>query len=75
MKESFKIYLEDILGLKDSEDNTEQISGLLDLLIEIRQEAKSKKDFFTSDKIRKQLARLGIEMKDEKGGKMSWTRI
>jgi cysteinyl-tRNA synthetase len=75
MKESFKIYLEDILGLKDSAENTEQISGLLDLLIEIRQEAKSKKDFLTSDKIRKQLARLGIEMKDEKGGKMSWTRI
>jgi cysteinyl-tRNA synthetase len=75
MKESFKIYLENILGLKDSAENTEQISGLLDLLIEIRQEAKSKKDFLTSDKIRKQLARLGIEMKDEKGGKMSWTRI
>jgi cysteinyl-tRNA synthetase len=75
MKESFKIYLEDILGLKDSAENTEQISGLLDLLIEIRQEAKSKKDFFTSDKIREQLAGLGIEMKDEKGGKMSWTRV
>ena len=75
MKESFKIYLEDILGLKDSAENTEQISGLLDLLIEIRQEAKSKKDFLTSDKIRKQLAGLGIEMKDEKGGKMSWTRV
>ena len=75
MKESFKIYLEDILGLKDSAENTEQISGLLDLLIEIRQEAKSKRDFLTSDKIRKQLAGLGIEMKDEKGGRMSWTRI
>ena len=75
MKESFKIYLEDILGLKDSAENTEQISGLLDLLIEIRQEAKSKKDFLTSDKIREQLAGLGIEMKDEKGGKMSWTRV
>ena len=75
MKESFKTYLEEILGLKDSAENTEQISGLLDLLIEIRQEAKSKKDFLTSDKIRKQLAELGIEMKDEKGGRMSWTRI
>ena len=75
MKESFKTYLEEILGLKDSAENTEQISGLLDLLIDIRKEAKSRKDFFTSDKIRKQLAELGIEMKDEKGGKMSWTRI
>jgi len=75
MKESFKIYLEQILGLKDSAENTEQLSGLLDLLIDIRKEAKSKKDFLTSDKIRKQLADLGIEMKDEKDGKMSWSRI
>jgi cysteinyl-tRNA synthetase len=75
MKESFHVYLEEILGLKDSAENTEQISGLLDLLIDIRKEAKSRKDFFTSDKIRKQLAELGIEMKDEKGGKMSWTRM
>ncbi len=75
MKESFYIYLEQILGLKDSIENTEQINGLLNLLIEIRKEAKSKKDFFTSDKIRKQLADLGIEMKDEKDGKMSWSLI
>jgi len=75
MKESFYIYLEQILGLKDSAENTEQINGLLDLLIEIRKEAKSKKDFFTSDKIRSQLAGLGIEMKDEKDGKMSWSRM
>jgi cysteinyl-tRNA synthetase len=46
----------------------------MDLLVEIRKEAKSKKDFFTSDKIRKQLADLGIEMKDEKDGEISWTR-
>jgi len=75
MKESFAIYLEKILGLKDSSENTEQFNGIIELLIEIRKEAKSKKDFFTSDKIRKQLAELGIEMKDEKDGKISWSRI
>lgn len=75
MKESFSIYLEQILGLKDISQNTEQTNGLLDLLMEIRKEAKSKKDFFTSDKIRKQLAELGIEMKDEKDGKMSWSKM
>jgi cysteinyl-tRNA synthetase len=75
MKKSFTVYLEEILGLKDTTENTEQLSGLMDLLIDIRKEAKSKKDFFTSDKIRKQLADLGIEMKDEKDGKMSWNRI
>jgi cysteinyl-tRNA synthetase len=45
----------------------------MDLLIEIRKESKSKKDFATSDKIRNQLAELGINLKDEKGGEMSWS--
>ncbi len=47
----------------------------MNLLIEIRKEAKSKKDFVTSDKIRKQLAEAGIEMKDEKDGNISWSRL
>jgi cysteinyl-tRNA synthetase len=31
-----------------------------------------KKDFATSDKIRNQLSEVGIILKDEKGGEMSW---
>ena len=45
----------------------------MELLIDIRKEAKGKKDFATSDKIRNQLTRLGISLKDEKDGGMSWT--
>ncbi|HEY5393647.1 MAG TPA: cysteine--tRNA ligase [Hanamia sp.] len=74
LKEKFRFYLQDILGLKDPAENSAQFNGIIDLLIEIRKEAKSKKDFFTSDKIRKQLAELDIEMKDEKDGKISWSR-
>ena len=74
LREKFKFYLQDILGLKDPAENSAQFNGIIDLLIEIRKEAKSKKDFFTSDKIRKQLAELDIEMKDEKDGKISWSR-
>ena len=44
----------------------------MDLLIDIRKEAKAKKDYSTSDKIRNQLAALGIAMKDEKDGTVSW---
>ena len=44
----------------------------MELLITMRKEAKSKKDFATSDKIRDQLAAMGIELKDEKDGGMSW---
>ncbi len=75
LKVKFTVFLEDILGLKDPNENSSQLSGIMDLLIQIRKEAKSKKDFFTSDKIRKQLADLGIEMKDEKDGNISWSRV
>ncbi|HEU5365905.1 MAG TPA: DALR domain-containing protein, partial [Hanamia sp.] len=75
LKVKFTVYLEDILGLKDPNENSAQLNGIMDLLIQIRKEAKSKKDFFTSDKIRKQLVELGIEMKDEKDGNMSWSRV
>jgi cysteinyl-tRNA synthetase len=75
LKVKFTVYLQDILGLKDPNENSSQLNGIMDLLIQIRKEAKSKKDFFTSDKIRKQLADLGIEMKDEKDGNMSWSRV
>lgn len=75
LKENFTIYLEQILGLKDPSESSGQLSGIMDLLVEIRKEAKSKKDFFTSDKIRKQLSDLGIEMKDEKDGRINWSRL
>jgi cysteinyl-tRNA synthetase len=75
LKSSFSVYLEEILGLKDSLENSVQFSGIIDLLIDIRKEARSKKDFFTSDKIRNQLVALGIEMKDEKDGNISWSHL
>lgn len=73
MKELFKIYLEDIFGLKDpvvSRNNL--LSGVMDLLVEIRKEAKQKKDYATSDKIRNQLQKIGILINDAKDGNMTW---
>jgi cysteinyl-tRNA synthetase len=69
----FKVYLEDILGLKcvTAADN-EKLQGVMQLLIDIRKEAKGKKDFVTSDKIRNQLHQLGIILKDEKDGTISY---
>ena len=73
MKEMFTVYLKNILGLKSLSENNRAFDGVMQLLVDIRKEAKSKKDFSTSDKIRKQLAGLGIEMKDEKDGSISWS--
>ena len=74
MKDKFKVFLEDIFGLQAiSGADNEALKGVMQLLIDIRKEAKTKKDFATSDKIRNQLAELGILLKDEKGGEMSWS--
>jgi cysteinyl-tRNA synthetase len=74
LKKQFGLFIEDILGLKDiSEANNDKLQGVLQLLIDIRKEAKGKKDFTTSDKIRKQLADMGILIKDEKDGNMSYS--
>jgi cysteinyl-tRNA synthetase len=72
LQEKFKAYLEDIFGLKNDSADGGSLSGVMELLIEIRKEAKVKRDFATSDKIRNQLAAIGISLKDEKGGEMSW---
>jgi cysteinyl-tRNA synthetase len=74
MKESFKTFLEDIMGLQNvSAADNETFTAVMQLLMDIRKEAKEKKDFATSDKIRNQLVGIGIQLKDEKSGEMSWT--
>ncbi|HJU46412.1 MAG TPA: cysteine--tRNA ligase [Chitinophagaceae bacterium] len=75
LQKSFKVYLEDILGLQSEQQSSAQLGGVLDLLIDIRKEARSKKDFATSDIIRDKLKSLGILLKDEKDGEMSYTFV
>ncbi len=72
LKNAFRIYLEDIFGLQNQQKNTEVLEHVMQLVMDIRSEAKSKKDFSTSDKIRKQLAEAGISLKDNKDGGMTW---
>lgn len=60
-----------ILGLKDCVEGDQQadvLSGVMDLLLEIRAEAKANKDWGTSDKIRDQLKEAGLAIKDTKDG-------
>jgi cysteinyl-tRNA synthetase len=69
-----KIFIEDIFALKTiTEGDNEKLRGVMRLLIDIRKEARSKKDFATSDRIRNQLQQLGILLKDEKDGSISWS--
>jgi cysteinyl-tRNA synthetase len=74
LQTQFKLYIEDILGLKSiNEADNGKLKEVMQLLIDIRKEAKGKKDFTTSDKIRNQLAQMGILLKDEKDGGMSYS--
>ena len=76
LKTAFKTYLEDVFGLQPlSAAHDEKLDGVMELLIEIRKGAKAKKDYATSDKIRNQLATIGIAIKDEKDGNVSWSSL
>ena len=52
----------------ESGNTAEYLYPLLDLLLEIRQDARNQKDWDTSDKIRDRLKELNIEIKDTREG-------
>ncbi|MFA9392299.1 MAG: cysteine--tRNA ligase [Prolixibacteraceae bacterium] len=68
----FNDFVFDILGLQKEaiavEENTEVLNEVVDLLLNLRIEAKANKDWATSDKIRKELTAMGFEIKDTKDG-------
>lgn len=73
MKSHFSVYLEDIFGLTSMQEKENGLlSPIMELLLDIRKQAKQNKDFVTSDKIRNQLAEIGITVKDDKSGNSSW---
>jgi len=49
-------------------NNAEREAGLIRLLIDLRAEARQRKDFATGDSVRKRLAELGITLEDGKDG-------
>ncbi len=72
---TYRGFILEVLGLKDDEQGADEsrLIGLIDLLISIRKEARTNRDFQTSDKIRDDLKDLGIIVKDEKSGETTYT--
>jgi cysteinyl-tRNA synthetase len=69
LKTTFKIFVFEILGfVHEKSSNNQTLDGVMDLVLEIRNTAKSNKDWETADKIRNQLNKLGIEIMDGKDG-------
>jgi cysteinyl-tRNA synthetase len=61
----------DVLGLENAgQDNNDngKLEGIVNMLINMRNEARANKDFALSDQIRNKLTELGIELKDTKEG-------
>ena len=73
MKDRFTVFLGNIFGLTNTDNNNNEVLiPVMELLLDLRKEAKSKKDFTTSDRIRNQLTEMGIVIKDDKEGNSSW---
>ena len=76
LRDVWKTFAIDILGLR-LEANSQELtpnsqakafSGAIDLLLNIRLQARQNKDWATSDKIRNELTALGFQIKDTKDG-------
>lgn len=75
LRETYHTFIFDILGLKQEDNvtgNDTTVEGLMQLILDLRKQSKSMKDFATSDKIRDELAKIGIGVKDTKEG-ATWT--
>ena len=71
LRKVFVEYGEEVMGLRLQEtddSNVKAFSGAVDLLLNLRMEAKKNKDWATSDKIRNELTALGFTIKDTKDG-------
>ena len=67
---SLNAFVFDVLGLEDisSDNNTDKLSGVVNMLIQMRNKARAEKNWALSDEIRDKLKEIGIQLKDGKEG-------
>jgi cysteinyl-tRNA synthetase len=71
LQEFFNVFIFEIFGLTDESagmSDEKLTSDLMKIIINLRQDAKDKKDWHASDKIRSDLKNVGIILKDTKDG-------
>lgn len=72
LKTTFSIFLTDVLGLNFENFSVSsagnKLDGVVNMLIEMRNEARANKNWSLSDEIRDRLLALGIQLKDGKEG-------
>ena len=70
LKKRYPQYIKEVLGLANDMDTGDNniLSGVMDLIVELRQDARSEKNWAASDKIRDGLSKHNITIKDGKDG-------
>lgn len=71
LRTTIKDFSFDVLGLVNDtkeDSSADKLTGAVEILIEMRNEARKNKDFALSDKIRDELADAGIQLKDSREG-------
>lgn len=78
LKEIFQVFIFEVFGLTDeskggSNGSGALLDGLMEIIIALRKEARTKKDWTTADFIRDQLGELKVTLKDGKEG-TTWSQ-
>lgn len=70
LKKIFHVFIFDILGLKDetASDSSQVLDNVMQLVLSLRNEARVNKNFAVSDRIRDELQKTGVVIKDTKDG-------
>ncbi|MFC5285084.1 cysteine--tRNA ligase [Pedobacter alpinus] len=73
LKTLISTFVENVLGLKNDIQATDDLAPVMDFILKIRTDAKANKDYATSDKIRIGLNEIGFDVKDGKEGS-TWSK-
>jgi cysteinyl-tRNA synthetase len=71
LKELMHDFVFDVMGLSSETSNStadKALQGVMEIILDLRKEVKAKKDFATADKLRDDLAKVHITIKDTKDG-------
>lgn len=74
LKNIIQTFVFDVLGLKDEQAANDDLPKIMELVVNLRNEAKQNRDYATSDKIRNGLQQIGFQLKDSKEG-TNWSKI
>ena len=71
LKNTLEVFTFDVLGIKNektSNDTSQKLEGVIEMLIEMRKAARENKNWALSDEIRDKLLAIDIQLKDGKEG-------